>query len=352
MEGLPLNLNYTSQEKPGIYRIKKGKKFLYQFANQKEVTAKGTLDRINKLAIPPQWDRVWITKDPRGHIQATGYDQKGRKQYIYHRNWVLYRQDSKYQRLKFFGQALPAIRARASADIQLKGWPREKMLALMVLILDELFIRIGNVSYTRENGTYGLSTLRRKHVRLENGVAVFEYKAKSGKYRRLTLEDENLVPLIKECVELPGYDIFRYYDEESKCYCNLHSEDVNNYLREITGAEFSAKDFRTWAGSVLTVSLKEEAEKEKIANPRKKLENILVQMVAERLGNTVSICREYYIHPAVLSAAMSSALDVEAKRAAKRFRSLRKKLEPEEILTLHLLDKGKEEIHASQPIAV
>src|SRR5690606_19772917 len=212
MEGLPLNLNYTSQEKPGIYRIKKGKKFLYQFANQKEVTAKGTLDRINKLAIPPQWDRVWITKDPRGHIQATGYDQKGRKQYIYHRNWVLYRQDSKYQRLKIFGQALPAIRARASADIQLIAWPRENMLALMVLILDELFIRIGNVSYTRENGTYGLSTLRRKHVRLENGVAVFEYKAKSGKYRRLTLEDENLVPLIKECVELPGYDIFRYYD--------------------------------------------------------------------------------------------------------------------------------------------
>lgn len=337
MDLLPPNLNYTDQQKAGILRKRRGKGFIYQFPNGKVVTAKATLARIQKLVIPPMWKNVWITKDPKGHIQATGIDLKGRKQYLYHRHWMAYRQDSKYRRLRFFGEALPAIRKRAAMDLQLEGWPREKVVALMVMILDELFIRIGNVSYVKNNGTYGLSTLRRKHVRLSEGVATFEYKAKSGKYRTVTLEDEELVPLIQECMELPGYEIFRYYDEKTRCYCNLASEDVNNYLREITGAEFSAKDFRTWAGSVLTVSMKEDAEKEKAANPRKKLENILVNMVAEKLGNTVSICKEYYIHPSILAAVEAKDLAIEQKIAAQRFKHLKKELEPEEILTLHLL---------------
>ncbi|MEX2594893.1 MAG: DNA topoisomerase IB [Anditalea sp.] len=337
MDLLPSNLNYTNQEKPGILRKKCGKGFIYQFPNGKIVTAKQTLSRIEELVIPPMWENVWITKDPKGHIQVTGIDLKGRKQYIYHRHWVDYRQNSKYQRLRFFGQALPAIRARASKDLQLSGWPRNKMLALMVMILDELFIRIGNVCYAKNNGTYGLSTLRRKHVHLNEGMATFEYKAKSGKFRKVILEDEELVPLIKECMDLPGHEIFRYYDEETKCYCNLLSEDVNSYLREITGAEFSAKDFRTWAGSVLTVSFKEEAEKVLEANPRKKLENILVNLVAEKLGNTVSICKTYYIHPTILAAVEAKDLAVESKKAAIRFKHLKRGLEPEEILTLHLL---------------
>lgn len=337
MDLLPDNLNYTNQEKPGILRKKRSKGFIYQFSNGKRVTAQRTLSRISDLVIPPMWENVWITTDPKGHIQATGYDLKGRKQYIYHPKWAEYRQNSKYQRLRFFGEALPVIRKRAAKDLHLEGWPRNKMLALMVMILDELFIRIGNASYAKNNGTYGLSTLRRKHVFFDEKGVTFEYKAKSGKYRKVTLEDEELVPLIKECIDLPGYEIFRYYDEGAKCYCNLDSDDVNCYLREITGAEFSAKDFRTWAGSVLTVSLKKEAEKELEANPRKKLENILINMVAEKLGNTVSICKTYYIHPTILTAVETKDLEVEGKKAAKRFKYLKNKLEPVEILALHLL---------------
>lgn len=339
MDQLPSNINYTDQEKPGILRKKKRKKFTYLFSNGNLLTAKATLSRIEKLVIPPIWENVWITKDPKGHIQATGIDLKGRKQYIYHQNWTSYRQDSKYQRLRRFGEALPAVRERVARDILLPGWPREKMLALMVMILDEVFIRIGNLSYVRDNGTYGLSTLRRKHVHLEGGVATFEYKAKSGKFRKVILEDEELVPLIKECVELPGYDIFRYYDEATKCYCNVLSDDVNCYLREITGSDFSAKDFRTWAGSVLTVSLKEEAEKEQEANPRKKMQNILVNLVAEKLGNTPSICRSYYIHPTILEAVETMDLEEAFNEADKKYSELKKHLEPEEILTLHLLEE-------------
>src|SRR5690554_798748 len=232
------------------------------------------------------------------------------------------------------------IRKRVSEDILLPGWPRDKMLALMVMILDEVFIRIGNISYVRENGTYGLSTLRRKHVHIEEGTVTFEYKAKSGKYRTVVLEDEELVPLIKECFDLPGYDIFRYYDEETRCYCNVLSDDVNSYLREITGAEFSAKDFRTWAGSVLTVSLREEALKEKAENPRKKLDNILINLVAEKLGNTVSICKTYYIHPVILDAVLTKDLEVEAKKATNKYKNLKGQLEDEEVLTLYLLDSA------------
>src|SRR5690606_38777476 len=256
------------KENTGVNRGKPGKKIIYGFHHRKPVTAKSTLGRIESPVNPPQWEGVWDNQGPKGHIQATGIDLKGRKQYIYHRHWVAYRQNSKYKRLKFFGESLPMIRKRVSQDTQLPGWPRDKMLALMVMILDEVFIRIGNLSYVRDNGTYGLSTLRRKHVHIEEGVVTFEYKAKSGKFRKVVLEDEELVPLIKECFDLPGYDIFRYYDEETKCYCNVVSDDVNSYLREITGADFSAKDFRTWAGSVLTVSLKEEALQEQEASPR------------------------------------------------------------------------------------
>ena len=340
MDSLPANLNYTDPQKPGISRKKRGKGVMYAFENGKPVTAKKTLDRISKLVIPPMWRNVWINKDPKGHIQATGLDQRGRKQYIYHPRWTEHQQTHKYERLRTFGHSLPQIRSRIADDILLEGWPRHKALALMVMILDEMFIRIGNVSYVKENGTYGLSTLRRKHVHLEGSVATFEYKAKSGKYRKLTLEDEELVPLIKECMELPGYDLFRYYDEEAKCYHNLLSDDVNSYLKEITGAEFSAKDFRTWAGSVLTVSLREEALKEKAENPRKKLDNILINLVAEKLGNTVSICKTYYVHPQVLDAVLTKDLEVEAKKATNKYKNLKGQLEDEEVLTLYLLDSA------------
>ncbi|MBS9524400.1 DNA topoisomerase IB [Litoribacter alkaliphilus] len=336
---LPENLIYTNQESAGILRKKSGKGFTYLTSSGKKVTAKSTLKRIESLVIPPIWENVWITRSPKGHIQAVGYDQKGRKQYLYHPKWVIHRQNSKYERLRHFGEALPSIRKKIARDVKLPGWPKEKVLAIMVMILDEAFIRIGNLSYARQNGTYGLSTLRRKHVNFEEGRVSFEFKAKSGKYRKVLLEDESLVNLIKECNDLPGYELFRYFDEEKKCYCNLMSDNVNEYLREITGEDFSAKNFRTWAGSVLTVKLKPEAEKEIEENPRKKLDTTLVNMVADKLGNTVSICREYYIHPKVLECATQKNLEQEYDEALAKHKKLKRSLDKEEILTLHLLSQ-------------
>lgn len=335
---LPENLIYTDQNASGIIRKRAGKGFYYVTSKGRKVEAKTTLERINKLVIPPQWENVWIAKSPNAHIQAVGFDQKGRKQYLYHEKWVLHRQNSKYEKLRHFGEALPSIRKRVGKDVKKPGWPKEKVLAIMVMILDEAFIRIGNLSYAKANGTYGLSTLRRKHVNINEGTVTLEFKAKSGIYQKVTLEDENLVQLVKDCNDLPGYELFRYYDEEAKGYCTLMSENVNEYLREITGEDFSAKNFRTWAGSVLTVKLKPEAEKEIQSNPRKKLDTTLVNLVAEKLNNTVGVCREYYIHPKILERVLEIDLESEQVIALEKFKKLKKKLQPEEILTLHLLE--------------
>jgi DNA topoisomerase I len=334
---LPDKLIHTDQEAAGILRKKAGKGFTYITTSGKKVSAKSTLERIEKLVIPPMWENVWICRSPRGHIQATGFDQKGRKQYLYHPDWVLHRQNSKYERLRHFGEALPSIRRKIARHAKLPGWPKEKVLAIMVMILDDAFIRIGNMSYAQTNGTYGLSTLRRKHVNFQEGTVSFEFKAKSGKYQKVTLQDESLVNLVKECNDLPGYELFRYYDEEKRSYCNLMSENVNEYLREITGEDFSAKNFRTWAGSVLAVKLKPEAEGIMAENPRKKLDTTLVNLVAEKLNNTVSICREYYIHPQVLDFALEKDLEKEYEVALEKFKSMKRKLSKEEILVLHLL---------------
>lgn len=334
---LPEKLIYTDQNTSGILRKKAGTGFFYITGTGSKVQAKSTLKRIDNLVIPPQWENVWISRSPNAHIQATGFDQKGRKQYLYHPKWIIHRQNSKYERLKHFGEALPSIRKAVARHIKLPGWPKKKVLAIMVMVLDVAFIRVGNLSYARANGTYGLSTLRRKHLNFQEGIVSFEFKAKSGVYRKVTLEDETLVNLIKDCNDLPGYELFRYYDEPNKSYCNLMSDNVNEYLREITGEDFSAKNFRTWAGSVLTVKLKEDAVKEMEENPRKKLDTTLVNLVAEKLGNTVSVCREYYIHPKVLENVLNKDLEEEKENAVNKYKGLKNKLQPEELLTLHLL---------------
>lgn len=336
---IPDNLIYTDQDAPGILRKRAGTGFYYITTSGTKIVAKTTLKRIENLVIPPQWKDVWITKTPKAHIQAVGYDQKGRKQYLYHPDWILHRQNSKYERLRHFGEALPSIRKRIAKDIKREGWPKEKVLAIMVMILDEAFIRVGNLSYARQNGTYGLSTLRRKHVNFQDGTVSFEFKAKSGIYQKVTLEDETLVNLIKDCNDLPGYELFRYYDDTTKCYCNLMSENVNEYLRDITGEDFSAKNFRTWAGSVLTLKLKKDAVREIEENPRKKLDTTLVNLVADKLNNTVSVCRQYYIHPQILEKGLEKDLDEEMVKAKIKYKKFKNKLQPEEILTLHLLDE-------------
>lgn len=271
--------------------------------------------RLEGFAIPPNWDEVWICPDSCGHLQVTGYDEKGRKQYLYHPDWVAYRNASKYQKLLEFGEKLPLIRKRVQEDLQLKEWKKERVLALVVSVLDESFIRIGNKTYLESNNTYGLTTLRRKHLSVneQDKAAILRYQAKSGKEREITIENETLVGLIKECSELPGYEIFRY-KEDGKLQA-VDSGDVNEYLQNIAGEDFSSKDFRTWGGTVVAVEEFPLAIKEVAENPKKSLLPTLVKRVAEKLGNTPAICREYYIHPAVLEAAEDGRLKKAIKEA-------------------------------------
>ncbi|GAA3969671.1 hypothetical protein [Allohahella marinimesophila] len=258
------------------------------------------LERIRALVIPPNWQRVWICSLPNGHLQATGYDDRNRKQYRYHDEWSKHRQASKFSGLIDFAKALPAIRERLDADLRRRDWPREKVLALVVRLLDTYHLRIGNQAYTNTNQTYGATTLRRKHVHAENGHLALQYRAKSGKYRSIQIADRKLEKLLKAVSELPGYELFRYYDREAKSYRAIDSHDVNQYIQAISGQPFTAKGFRTWGGTVEATRQFTSAVKLVREHPQRKFETQLVKLVAAKLGNTITICREYYIHPTVL----------------------------------------------------
>lgn len=257
------------------------------------------LNRIQDLGIPPIWQKVWICKNDRGHLQATGYDPKQRKQYIYHPEWVSYRQLAKFSKVKEFGYTLPHIRRETYQKLQEPGWGKEKVLALVIQMLDEYHIRIGNNYYKEHNETFGLTTMRRKHLEFEGGVGRLEYKAKSGKYRKISLHNNHLMKLVKKCAELPGYEIFTYKDSNRK-YQSISSQEVNSFLHRVAGEQFSSKDFRTWGGTTMTVEKETEAREFAKKSSRRKLEPSLVRLVASELGNTQSICKNYYIHPAIL----------------------------------------------------
>lgn len=304
----PHNLAYVTDDEPGYTRQRCGRGFIYKDSSGARITDPSVIDRIKKLVIPPMWKQVWICPLVNGHIQVTGLDQKGRKQYIYHPQWVAHRQQSKYDKLAQFGRALPLIRRKVEEHIRLRKWPKERILAMIVMMLDQHYIRIGNKHYEIENETYGLTTLRRKHLTEKNGKLYLSYKAKSGKYRDVQVQSKKLVKLIKQTSELPGYEVFRYLDESNKSH-RLDSHDVNKYLEEISGECFTAKNFRTWGGTVLAINYYEEVLKEVRDNPKLKLETNLVRKVAEILGNTVATCREYYIHPKVLEVLTNHQLD-------------------------------------------
>lgn len=312
----PKDLVYVSEGVPGFLRKRNGDGFVYLDKKGEEITKKRVLKRIEMLVIPPMWENVWICKSAKGHLQVTGYDAKGRKQYLYHPGWVSYRQESKYGRLENFGKKLPQIRVALERDLRRKGWPREKILALTVTMLDEYFIRIGNRQYEHENKTYGLTTLRRKHLVEEEGSLFLKYKAKSGKVRKIKLESRRLVKLIKMMSELPGYQIFKYQDSDGAWH-RLQSRDVNHYLAEISGEQFTAKDFRTWGGTVLAVDHYEESVETVRLFPKRKLEATLVKSVAETLGNTTAVCRRYYIHPRVMQVLLDGSLGRFAKHKLK-----------------------------------
>ncbi len=295
------NLIQVDDTQPGWTRRPHGKGFTFRDADGATIRDKSTLTRLQSLVIPPAYQNVWICPSPNGHIQVTARDERGRKQYIYHPEWTQYQQARKFQKFTEFALELPALRQRARQHLRKKGWPREKVLALAMLLLDEVGMRIGNQQYRQRNETYGLTTLRRKHLEIEdNGGIVFDYKAKSGKYRHLEITNKKLAKLIKTCSALPGYEVFRY-QSGGKTY-PIDSSDVNGYIQEITGPYFSSKDFRTWTATVQAVVNYPLAQQDVAEKPQRKLEPCLVRRVAEQMGNTLSVCRAYYIHPAVRTA--------------------------------------------------
>ena len=295
------------------------------------------LARIASLAIPPGWTAVWICPRADGHIQATGRDAKGRKQYRYHPRFRALRESAKYEHVVGFADALPAIRARVGADMALRGLPREKVLATIVHLLEATLIRVGNDDYARHNKSYGLTTLENRHVAVDGAEVRFRFTGKSGKQWSLRLRDRRIAKIIKACQELPGQELIQYVDEQGDCR-NVTSSDVNDYLRQITGRDITAKDFRTWAGTVLAAMALHEFERFDSAAQAKRNLRAAIEKVAARLGNTAAICRKCYVHPEVLNCYLDGdlalALESQAENA---LRSSLASLEPEEAAVLALL---------------
>lgn len=326
----PPKLKYVSDKDPGIKRIRRGKGFSYHDPDGNRLKDEKIKVRINSLAIPPIWKDVWICTNNNGHLQVTGLDLKGRKQYLYHPDWVIFRQGFKFERMLNFGKSLQKIRPQVHKDLQREEWDKRKVTALTIKILDEHYIRIGNKFYTEQNQSYGLTTLRRKHLIEEGKTLRFEFRAKSGKDQEVTIDDPELKKMIRATSELSGYEIFRYLDDQGKSQPIL-SEDINEYLREISGDDFTAKDFRTWVGTVMTITKFSEAQKVVKDNPKLNLDATLVKLVANELGNTPETCREYYMHPKVFAFVLEEKL--KSKRPSKW-------CSKEEKMVLHILENN------------
>jgi DNA topoisomerase-1 len=300
-------LRYVCDDRsPGFRRIGRHNRFRYVDAHGRTIADRTVLQRIKALAIPPAWTDVWICADPLGHLQATGRDARGRKQYRYHPRWRDVRDEVKYGKLIAFARALPKIRARTESDLKKSGLPREKVLATVVQLLEKTFIRVGNEEYAKQNGSVGLTTMRDRHAKVNGSKLRFEFRGKSGIQHAVDLEDKRLARIVKACRDLPGYELFQYVDDEGATQV-IDSADVNAYLREITGEEFTAKDFRTWAGTVLAAG--ELAAAATFATTSQAKRNIVkaVEAVARRLGNTKAVCRKSYIHPAIFDAYLDGA---------------------------------------------
>lgn len=292
-------LRYVNDHDAGIARITSGRQVYYRNNQGRRVTDPATLGRIKRLAIPPAWIDVWICPRADGHIQATGRDARRRKQYRYHPDWRSVRDDSKYERIVAFGRALPRIRRRVARDLRRPGLGREKVLATMIRLLETTLVRVGNEEYARTNGSIGLSTMRDRHVSIKRGTLVFQFKGKSGIRHAIHLHDPRLAKIVRRVQDLPGQELFQYENESGELQ-DVKSEDVNAYLREIAGGEFSTKDFRTWAGTVLAaIALRQFERFDTKIQARKNLV-AAIERVAERLGNTPAVCRKCYVHPVIL----------------------------------------------------
>jgi DNA topoisomerase-1 len=294
-------LNYVSDSMPGITRRKSGTGFSYRDPEGRTIRDPKLRKRLNDLVIPPAWTDVWICPDPDGHLQVTGRDARGRKQYRYHPRWREMQDHSKFGRMIVFGMSLPRMRERIEQHLAQSGLPRTRVLAAALRILDTTPIRVGNERYMRDNGSFGLTTMRDRHVDLSNGMVRFRFRGKSGKDHVVGLADPDVARVIRKCTETPGSELFTYRTEEGT-YATIDSEDLNEYIKEISGYDFTAKDFRTWAGTVRTVTVLMELGSAETVRERKKKGLQAVKFVAADLGNTPATCRSYYIHPGVLDA--------------------------------------------------
>jgi DNA topoisomerase I len=332
-------LRYTSDSRPGIRRTRRGRGFVFRDPDGRVVRSRSELARIRALVIPPAWTNVWICPDPRGHLQATGRDARGRKQYRYHPKWREVRDETKYHRMIGFAQALPAIRRRTAEHLKLPGLPREKVLAAVVQLLEKTLIRVGNDEYARTNRSFGLTTLRDGHVEVNGTKVRFAFRGKSGVEHEIALTDRRLARIVKRCRDLPGYDLFQYVDDHGSRE-TIGSEDVNAYLKEITGQDLTSKDFRTWAGTVLAAQLLREFEA--YVSEREAKRNIVqaVETVAKRLGNTKAVCRKCYIHPAIIDAYLDGSMLRTVAQRARQLARADGRLRHEEATVLSLLQRG------------
>ncbi len=311
------HLEYVSNDGPGFRRRRAGKGFVYLDEDANRITDPAVIERINHLRIPPAWTHVWICPIPNGHIQATGRDAKGRKQYRYHDRWREVRDETKFSRMLVFGQALPQIRQRIREDLARPGLPKEKVLATVVELMETTLIRVGNPEYARDNKSFGLTTLRDKHADITGDKIHFRFRGKSGKLHDIDVKDRRLARIVKRSQDLPGYELFQYVNGDGQTH-SITSSDVNAYLKDITGQDFTAKDFRTWYGTVLGIeALKELGPCENITQAKKNVVET-VKRVAERLGNTTAVCKKYYIHPAVLDAYLDGTLLGTLQKQAKK----------------------------------
>ena len=330
-------LRYVSDNRPGIRRKRVGTGFSYTRADGSKLSDKDVLRRIKSLAIPPAWTDVWICPFADGHIQATGRDAKGRKQYRYHARFREVRESTKYEHVVAFAAALPGIRERVNEHMALRGLPREKVLATVVHLLETTLIRVGNDEYAEQNKSYGLTTLKNRHVAVDGTEVRFRFMGKSGKQWSLRVKDRRVAKIIKACQDLPGQELLQYVDEAGICQ-DVTSSDVNAYLKEITGRDITAKDFRTWAGTVLAAMALKELESFDSAAQAKRNLRTAIEKVSGKLGNTPTICRKCYVHPEVLSSYMDGNLVLELKsKAESELRGDVQDLKPEEAAVLALL---------------
>lgn len=335
-------LRYVTDASPGIRRKRVGKNFSYIGLNGKPIRDPAELRRIKSLGIPPAWTNVWICPKANGHIQATGRDAKGRKQYRYHPRWREVRDETKYDHMISFAQLLPRLREQVAHDLSLSGLPREKLLATLVRLLDITLIRIGNEEYARENNSYGLTTMRNEHVDVSGAKVEFHFRGKSGKEHVIDLKDRQLAKIVKRTQDLPGHELFEYIDEDGELR-TVESSDVNDYLQEISGQSITAKDFRTWGGTVAATEALQAMGGFDSQTEAKKNVVQAIKGAAQELGNTPAICRKCYVHPMIIDAYMNgSLLNFIQHYSEREKKTTQEGLRPEESLVLAFLEQESE----------